>query len=55
MNFLPYIANIISEIHVSLHKNILVLFTANAMLSAVYQLLKNDRKIDRSKHFGTRS
>lgn len=45
--FQPYIANIISEIHVSLHKNILVLFTANVMLSSVYQLLKNDRKIDR--------
>jgi ATP-dependent DNA helicase DinG len=45
--FPQYIANIISDIHTSLQKNILVLFTANTMLSAVYQLLRENRKIDR--------
>ena len=45
--FPDYIASIIGEFYGSLQKNILVLFTANTMLSAVYQLLKNNRNIER--------
>jgi ATP-dependent DNA helicase DinG len=45
--FPGYIASIISDIHLTLKKNILVLFTANTMLLAVHQILKSDRRLDR--------
>ena len=55
--FPPYIANVISELHASLKKNILVLFTANSMLSAVYWKLKSDARVERqhllAQGFGT--
>ncbi|MBN1601287.1 MAG: 3'-5' exoribonuclease [Chitinispirillaceae bacterium] len=44
-----YVAQAISRIHNELHKNILVLFTASSMQSAVYDLLKSDSSIDNHK------
>jgi ATP-dependent DNA helicase DinG len=53
----PYVATIISDLHSSLKKNILVLFTSNSMLSAVYKKLRSDPKIQRqhllAQGFGT--
>jgi predicted DnaQ family exonuclease/DinG family helicase len=40
-----YITSVISDLHVSLKKNILVLFTANSMLDTVHRLLKSDTRI----------
>ncbi|HEX2957476.1 MAG TPA: helicase C-terminal domain-containing protein, partial [Chitinispirillaceae bacterium] len=47
--FPAYLADTISRLHTELHKNILVLFTANTMLNAVNELLKADCKIDNGK------
>lgn len=47
--FPSFIADAIRSLNQEFEKNILVLFTANSMLNAVYELLKNDSAIDRAK------
>jgi ATP-dependent DNA helicase DinG len=49
IEFPGFIAAAIKRLHVEFEKNILVLFTANSMLNAVNDLLKNDLTIDRNK------
>ena len=46
-DFPSYAASVIAELHVSLEKNILTLFTANTMLGEVYKKLRADAKLDR--------
>ncbi|MBN2037053.1 MAG: hypothetical protein JW768_09955 [Chitinispirillaceae bacterium] len=46
-DYAAFVAAAIRDLHAGLQKNILVLFTANTMLSAVYQLLKRTPDIDR--------
>ena len=48
-DFPRYVANTIKELHAKFEKNILVLFTANSMLSAVNTLLKADSSIEKGK------
>jgi ATP-dependent DNA helicase DinG len=45
--YVPFVASVISDLHAAFGKNILVLFTANAMLSAVYKQLRATPGIDR--------
>jgi predicted DnaQ family exonuclease/DinG family helicase len=45
--YIPYIAAAIRDLHVTFGKNILVLFTANSALSAVYQQLRKMPEINR--------
>jgi ATP-dependent DNA helicase DinG len=47
--FPAFVAESIRSLHQKFEKNILVLFTANSMLSSVFELLKADNGIDRSK------
>jgi len=43
--FPSYVASAVGDLHASFKKNILVLFTANAMLGEVYKRLKSDARI----------
>jgi predicted DnaQ family exonuclease/DinG family helicase len=47
--FPGYVADALKKLHTEFEKNILVLFTANSMLNAVNDILKNDPAIDRNK------
>lgn len=42
-----YVAQVIVDLHVAFSRNILVLFTANSLLSAVYQLLRGNTLVDK--------
>lgn len=46
-DFPPFVASAIGDLHAAHKKNILVLFTANAMLFEVYKRLKTDPRIRR--------
>ncbi|MBN1758102.1 MAG: DEAD/DEAH box helicase family protein, partial [Chitinispirillaceae bacterium] len=57
--FPAYIADTIAALHATLSKNMLVLFTANSMLTSVYQLLRTHQSVNKSNllaqgHSGSR-
>ena len=47
--FPQYVASLISRLHQECRKNILVLFTANSMLNAVYDQLRSNAEIEQGK------